>query len=136
MDELINQLAAKLGIDPATARTAVNKVMGLIKENAGDGAFSQLAAKVPGAAEAAAEGTAPAESGGLLGKMAGMASGMLGGSAGQSLEVGAALSESGIEADKVGDFVATIIAFLKEKAGAEVIDQILQKFPILKQLMG
>ncbi|QDT06182.1 hypothetical protein K227x_45900 [Rubripirellula lacrimiformis] len=142
MDELIQQLISKLGIDESVANAATGKAMAMVKEHAGDELFGKIAAAVPGAVESAAAGSqdaaggAAASGGGMLGKLAGMASSALGGSAGGGLELGAALSGAGLDSDKMGGFVSMVIAFLKEKAGDEVMEQVLNKFPMLKTLLG
>lgn len=73
---------------------------------------------------------------GMLGKLAGMASAALGGSAGGGLEMASALTKTGVTSDQLGEFVTTVVNFLKEKAGKDVVDQVLAKFPMLKTLLG
>ncbi|TWU60593.1 hypothetical protein Poly51_08710 [Rubripirellula tenax] len=142
MDELIAQLTSKLGIDESVANAATGKAMALVKQHAGDELFGKIASAIPGAVESAATGASDAGSdaasggAGMLGKLAGMASSALGGSAGGGLELGAALTGAGLEPDKMGGFVSMIVGFLKEKAGAEVMDQVMAKFPMLKTLLG
>lgn len=140
MDELIAQLTSKLGIDDSIAKAATGKAMAMVKEHAGDDLFGQIADKVPGAADMAQQGVSSsggsASGGGMLGKLAGMASSALGGSAGGGIELGAALSETGLKTDQMGGFVSMIVDFLKEKAGDQVMDQVLAKFPMLKSLLG
>ena len=136
VDELISQLTDKLGLDPGVAQTATQKAMSMIKENAGDDLFSQISGAVPGAEEAASAEPAPTSGGGMLGKLAGMASGALGGNAGSGLEMASALTSSGLKTDQVGGFMQTLIGFIKDKAGDSVVDQLLGKFPMLKQLIG
>ena len=138
MDELIQQLTAKLGIDESVATNATGKAMALVKEHAGSDLFDKISSAIPGASEAAKQGgeAAASDGGGMLGKLAGMASEALGGSAGGGLELGAALSGAGLDSDQIGSFVSMIIEFLKDKVGDEVMDQVLGKFPLLKTLMG
>ncbi len=138
MDELIEQLTSKLGIDPSVASAATDKAMALVKQHAGDDLFSKISAAIPGATEAAQQGASAeaSDAGGMLGKLAGMASSALGGSAGGGLELGAALSSAGLDADKMGGFVAMIIEFLKDKVGDDVMEQVIAKFPMLKTLLG
>ncbi len=142
MDELIQQLTSKLGIDASVATAATGKAMAMVKEHAGDDLFNKISAAVPGVGEAAQQAAeepataAAAGGGGMLGKLAGMASGVLGGSAGSGLEMGAALSAAGLQTDQISGFASTIVAFLKEKVGDEVMDQILSKVPMLKSLIG
>jgi len=141
MDELIQQLTSKFGIDASVATAATGKAMAMVKEYAGDDLFDKVSAAVPGVSEAAQQAAeAPAEAaaagGGLLGKLAGMASNALGGSAGSGLELGAMLSSAGLQTDQISGFVSTIVDFLKEKVGDDVVDQILSKVPMLKSLIG
>lgn len=142
MDELIQQLTNKLGIDASVATAATGKAMALVKEHAGDDLFEKISAAIPGASESAQQGAAEpvaaAENsgGGMLGKLAGMASSALGSSAGGGLEIGAALGAAGLPTNQMGDFVTTLVAFLKDKLGDEVTEQILGKFPMLKSLLS
>ncbi len=140
MDELIQQLVDKLGIDPGTANAATGKAMALVKEHSGEDLFSKISAAIPGAAsaaEGAADTTSGAtEGGGLLGSVASMASNLLGGSGGDAVGLASTLGASGLKADQIGGFVSTIVEFLKEKLGEETTDQILAKVPMLKSLLG
>jgi len=141
MDELIQKLTNQLGIDASVANNATGKVMAMVKQHAGDDLFAKITAAVPGASESAEQGAvepaaASAGGGGMFGKLAGMASGALGGSGGGGLELGAALSSAGLDPSQLGGFVSTVVTFLKEKVGDDVMDQILAKFPVLKGLLG
>lgn len=140
MDELIAQLTSKLGIDESVASAATGKAMAMVKEHAGDDLFSKISSAVPGADNIAAEGAAPAEEaeggGGMLGALAGMASSALGGSAGEAMGLASSLGDAGLEAGQVGGFASTLMDFLKDKVGDEVLEQILAKVPMLKSLMG
>ena len=140
MDELIQQLTSKLGIDASIANAATGKAMAAVKEHAGDDLFGKISGAVPGIAEAAeAAGSEPAaaeEGGGMLGSLTGMASGLLGGSAGDAMGLASSLSSSGLGADQMGGFASTIVEFLKAKVGDDVMDQVLDKVPMLKGLLG
>lgn len=142
MDELIQQLIDKLGIDQDTATSATNKAMALVKQQAGDDLFSKISGAIPGAGEAAdaGGGDEPSEDstggGGLLGSIAGMASGVLGGSGSDAVGLASALGATGLSTDQLGGFVTTVIEFLKDKLGDETVDQLLAKVPMLKMLVG
>lgn len=139
MDELIKQLTSQLGIDESIANAATSKAAALVKEHAGDDLFSQLAGSVPGlqqAAEQPAADSEPAGGGGMFGKLASMASDAIGGDAGGGLELGAALTSAGLDSGQIGGFVKMLLDFLRDKAGDAVMDQVLAKFPMLKQLLG
>ena len=139
MDELIQQLTSKLGIDASVAKDATEKAMAMVKQHAGDDIFNKISSAIPGASEAASQGAAPAaeaSGGAMLGKLARMASSVLGGSAGGGLELASSLTSAGVGTDKLGSFVSMLVEFIKEKAGKEVVDQVLAKFPMLKTLVG
>lgn len=141
MDELIEQLTSKLGIDSSVANAGVSKTMAMLKDQAGDDLFGKISGMIPGAAEAAdadpgVASAGAADGGGMLGKLAGMASAALGGQAGGGLEMASALASTGIDAEKLGPFITMVVEFLKDKLGDDVLDEILSKFPMLKTLLG
>jgi len=138
MDELIQQLTAKLGIDASVAQSASNKAFSVIRERAGEDLFSSIASAIPNAEAAAEAGAAEpvAAGGGMLGKLAAAASGALGGSAGGAVEFGAALSSTGLDTSQFGAFAETILDFIKDKAGESVVGKLLDEVPMLKSLIG
>lgn len=138
MDELLQQLTDRLGIDTSTAKSVTAKTMKMLEENVGGDLFSKISSAVPGLTDLIAGDSDPAEEsagGGLLGKLGGLASSVLGDRVGNGLELGTILSKAGIGSDKFGDFVETIVDFIREKAGADVLDQIFEKVPMLKSLL-
>jgi hypothetical protein len=141
MDELIEQLTTKLGIDAETARDASSKAMALLKDNVGDDLFAKISAAIPGSSESAAVGAEASTAGdggkgGLLGSIADMASGVLGGSVKDAADLASSLGDSGLSTDQIGSFVTTILEFLRDKLGDETVDQLLAKVPMLKSLVG
>ncbi|MEZ6089792.1 MAG: DUF2780 domain-containing protein [Pirellulaceae bacterium] len=140
MDELLHQLSDRLGIDLSTAQGVTGKAMSMIKQNVDASTYRQLSSSIPGLDSIIrAEETQTSDTGGgggLMGKLAGMASSMLGGSAGNALEMGAALTAKGLPTDKLGEFVQMLIAFIKDKAGDSVLEQVYAKYPMLKSLLG
>jgi len=134
MDELIKQLTSQIGIDASTANQAVGAVMSLLKKEGGDDLFGKIAAAIPGAQVAAETTPAPTESGGGAGLL-GPVMGMLGGSAGKGLALATALKGLGIDERKVGSFATIVIDFIKQKAGADVVSQLIAKLPMLKSLL-
>ncbi|HBJ33922.1 MAG TPA: hypothetical protein DDZ51_03980 [Planctomycetaceae bacterium] len=135
MDELIKQLTSQIGIDKSVAGQAVGTVMSLLKKEGGDDLFSKIAAAIPGAQAAADTSPSPTESaggGGLLGSVMGM----LGGSAGKGLALAASLKGLGISEDKLGSFATIVLDYIKQKAGPDVVNQLVAKLPMLKALLG
>ena len=136
MDELIQLLTSRLGIDSSVAKGAIGKVMAMVKEKSGDDLFAKISDAIPGLGEAAEQGAADdgGGGGGMLGKLAGMASGAIGGSAGDGLELGKSLQGEGLSMDQFGGFASTVIEFLKDKVGDDLLNQILEQVPMLKSL--
>ena len=140
MDELIKQLTGKFGVDASTATNLTAKTMEVVKENVGSELFSKISAAVPGlgdmlAGDAEGAPSKPASSGGLMGMVTGLATSFLGKKAGSGLELGNILANAGISSDKLGGFLETIVEFIREKAGNEIVEQVLEKVPMLKALM-
>ena len=135
MDELIKQLTARIGVDSGTANQAVASVMSLLKKEGGDELFAKIAAAIPGA-NAAADSTPDPTTMGGGSVLFGSVMGMLGGSAGKGVALAAALKTIGIGEDKLPEFASTVVNFVKEKVGPDVVQQVLAKLPMLKQFVG
>ena len=50
--------------------------------------------------------------------------------------MGTTLTEAGLKPENLGGFLAMSIDFIKDKAGTEVMDPVLEKYPILKTLLS
>ena len=139
MQELIQQLTEKFGVSAEGGQSIVSGVLKLVGDNASSEDFGALVDKVPGAkelAEAGAKSEGEAESGGLLGSITSMASSALGGEAGSAIELTSVLKSAGVDLDQAGPIVQTIVSFLQEKAGGELVEKILGQLPQLKKLLG
>lgn len=135
MDELIKLISSRLGIDPATAKAAVSRLLALLKSQVGPQLFGHVSGAVAGADQAAEEAPEPAAGDGMLGKFTSTVSSMLGGKSGAGVEIASALASSGIDMDKIGPLIQTVFEFLREKLGDDVVNQILAKLPMLKPFL-
>jgi hypothetical protein len=134
MQEFIQIAVKQLGISEDTATSATGAVLNLLNQKAGDEVTSGLMSKLPGAEallSASSSGSSSAGSGGLLGGLGSMLGGKLGGAAGAL----AALQGSGLDSSQMGSFVTMLVEFVKQKAGTEVVDGLLEKVPDLKGLL-
>jgi len=127
MEDFIKMATSQLGIGESTTRSATGGILGMLKGQLGDGVFSQIAEKLPGAdalvSEAAESGgEAAAEGGGMLGGLVGKAASMLGG--GGAAEALGALSSSGLDASQSGSFLTMFVEFVKDKVGDDLWKQI------------
>jgi hypothetical protein len=132
MDELIKQIATKFGIPESVAQQAVGMLMSFLKKEGSSELFGQIAAAIPGANQAADQAPEPQEAAGLLGKVAGM----LGGTTGKGAALASALTNTGLNSDQLAGFGEVVINFIKEKAGPQVVDQLLSQVPMLKSLLS
>jgi hypothetical protein len=150
IDQFIQQATQQLGISSDQAKSATGGVLGMIKQHAPAGDFSQLLSKVPGAEQLVnqfgnqAAGGAPggAGGGGGLGGLMSMASGLLGGgksSGGGGLGDVAGLmgmlSSNGLSADKGMNFASMLLGFLKQQGGSDLLGSVLKNVPGLSSML-
>src|ERR1700691_4435735 len=116
MDELIGRLVADIGLDRATAETAVGIILDfLVKEGPAD-KVQPLLAKLPGA-EA------------LIQRAAGEGGGGMGGVMGAGMR----LMSAGLSMGQVQSVTRTVIAYTREKAGEDAVGEIVAAIPGLAQ---
>lgn len=137
MDDILSQLAERLGILPGQAATGAGALLNLIRESASRVDFEQLLKAVPEAsswmgtaATAAAQGGAAA-GGGLVGGVAGLIGG-LAGSAGGLLS---ALAQSGLSPETATRFVPELLGLLRER-DPELVQRLAGSVPFLKDILS
>jgi hypothetical protein len=167
--DLIDNLAAQLGVDPNQAQAVAGAVLGQVRSQVADSdeqAAAQLGAAVPelgdwqsqaasmlgGAGGNEALGNllgglsgSGGGGGGLLGNLAAAAGSGLGNDlveafageeAAQQAQVVALLGQLGIGADKATLVVPTLLDFLRERLGADLLEQVLKYAPMLAAAVG
>ncbi len=138
MEELIVNIAGKFGIDQAMAEKAVGILMSLVRNNADEGAVSQLFDQLPGASDLAEKYAADAEGGsggGLMGKLGGL----LGGNMGAAMGALGALKSTGLDMDQIKGVGSEVFEYAREKADTDlandVIKQVAGNIPGLDKLL-
>ena len=130
MNELVTRVAENVGIEPATAEKAVGMILGFLQREAADGPVAQMIESIPGATDLIAqyngEGTG---GGGLLG---GLMSAIGGGGV---MALGQQLMSQGLGMGEITGLAKETIAFAKEKAGADVVDEVVASVPGLSQFV-
>jgi len=115
MDELIGRLVANLGVDRATAETAVSIILDfLVKEGPAD-KVRALLAKLPGAEELVQK----AASAGAGGPSVGV--GVLG--------AGMRLMAAGLSMEQVQTVARDVIAYAREQAGEDAVGAVVAAIP-------
>lgn len=119
MDELIEQLAGKVGIDKAVAEKTVGIILGFLRNEGPADKVQALIDKIPGA-EAA---IAASNSGGGL-------SGLLGGGL---MALGGKLMGLGLGMGEIQSIARELFKFGREKIGADEMGEIIAGTPGLSQ---
>ena len=134
IEQLVSQIATKVGIPESMARQGVGVVLGLLKKDGDPGAVGELFAKVPGAeglAEQYADG-AKASAGGPMGGLMGRLGGMLGGKAGSSMSALAAFQQTGLSPEQGKQMLPIAKDFLSQHADEATVQRALGSVPALK----
>lgn len=130
MQELINSVAEKVGLDPALAEKAIGMIIGFLQKNGPEGAVSAMMENMPGAAELAAT-HAPAEGGGgLLGGLMGMMGG-----GGSVMALGQQLMSEGVSMGQIGALSKEVFTYAQSQVGEEKMGEIVASIPGLSQFV-
>jgi hypothetical protein len=142
--DLIGSVASQLGIDPATAQSAVGSVLGALKQAAPPETFAEVEDKVPETSQWLAAAPAGGGGGGGLGDLLGGAINSLdgGGSGGAGLGgllgglgglagVVSALGKLGLSPESLGKLVPLVLQFLKSRAGEGLVAKLVAAVPAL-----
>ncbi len=127
MEELIGRLVDRVGIDPALAQKAIEIIMNFLQSAGPEDKVQELLAAIPGAQDLVQQASS---GGGGLG-------GMLGGLGNMMGAMGAMneLTSAGLDTGQVQSVTKEVIAFAREKAGPDVVDEIIGSIPGLGQFM-
>lgn len=125
MDELIARLTDAAGIDQSTAQKAIEIILGFLKQSGPGDKVQELLAAIPGAEDAVAD-VDGGRGGGILGGMGGMMGAM--GAMNQ-------LSSAGLNTGQVQSVAREIVGFAREKAGDDVVDEVISSIPGLSQFV-
>lgn len=131
MEELLGNIVEKTGLDQDTAREAVAIILGFLSKNGPQERMQQIFEALPGAeALVAAKDAADASQGsGLLGGLSSMMPGM------GAMAALNELTSAGLDMDQVQSVVRQLVDIAKEKAGDEVVEDVISKIPGLNQLV-
>jgi hypothetical protein len=120
MDELVDRLVARVGIDRATAVKAIGIILGFLRSDGPSDKVEAIIAALPGASDAIA-----ATRGGAFG-------GLMGGGI---MAVGSKLAAIGLSMDQIKRVAREIFAFGTEKIGPDAMNEIVGATPGLSQFV-
>lgn len=150
MEELIGRITQSVGIDESTAQTAIGVILGFLNREGPSDAVGQLFAAIPGAEDliaGLADGAGDDSGGGLggalggllggsgggLGGLAGAVGGLMGGQGGGLMAAAGELMGAGLDMDQIQGTTQEIVGFAREKAGDELVGQVLSQIPGMDQ---
>lgn len=126
MEELIARIVANVGIDDSTAHKAVRIILSFLYQQGDREKVTALAASIPGAAEYI-EDSDP-DSSATLGGLGGL----MGGGA---MEVLGKLQAIGLGMGDIQGVTKETVDFAREKAGADVVNDVVASIPGLGQFV-
>ncbi|OJU02299.1 MAG: hypothetical protein BGN83_13235 [Rhizobium sp. 63-7] len=131
MNELVTQIADKIGIEPALAEKALGMMLGFLQREADDGAVARMIEAIPGGPDLVARFNGEsAGGGGLLGSVMSA----LGGGGGV-MGLGQQLMSEGLGMGEITALARETIAAAKQYAGDDVVDQVVSSVPGLSQFV-
>ncbi|MFC0806741.1 hypothetical protein ACFHWW_14860 [Ensifer sp. P24N7] len=130
MSELVTRVAENVGIETATAEKAVGMILGFLQREAAEGPVAQMIEAIPGAPELVAQYNGEGSGGGGL--LGGLMSAIGGGGV---MALGQQLMSQGLGMGEITALAKETIAFAKEKAGEEVVDEVVASVPGLSQFV-
>ncbi len=132
MNELVTRVAENVGIDPATAEKAIGMMLGFLQREAADGPIAKMIEAIPGAEALVAQynGEGTGGGGGLLGGLLNAV-----GAGGGVMALGQQLMSQGLGMGEITALAKETIGYAKEKAGADVVDEVVASVPGLSQFV-
>lgn len=132
MNEVVDQIAAKVGIAPDVAERAVGMMLGFLQREAPDGPVSKMITSIPGASDLVAQFNG-AETGGGGGLLGGLMSAV--GAGGGIMALGQQLMSEGLGMGEISSLAKETIAVARQHAGDEVVDEVVGSIPGLGQFI-
>jgi len=130
MSELVTRVVENVGIEPATAEKAVGMILGFLQREAADGPVARMIESIPGAPELVAQYSGEGGNGGGL--IGGLMSAIGGGGV---MALGQQLMSEGLGMGEITALAKETIAYAKEQAGEEVVDEVVASVPGLSQFV-
>jgi hypothetical protein len=127
MEDLIARIAAAAGVEPEIAKKSVETILAFLRKEGPKAEVDALFAAVPGAAEGA--DAASGESGG------GALNGLIGATGGGLVGLAGRLTALGLGMDEMQTIGRQVFAYVREKAGDEVVGQVAAAIPGLAQFL-
>ena len=131
VQQVVDAVAAKAGLDPAAAERAAGTILSVIQQEVDPSVAASLFAKLPGAAELASANAVNPSSGGVLGSLA---TSFLGNKGGILAAGFTQLEASGLSLVQIKDAATAILSYIRTSAGSDLAKQVAESLPgLMKQ---
>jgi hypothetical protein len=127
MEDLIARIAAAAGVEPEIAKKSVEMILAFLRKEGPQAEVDALFAAVPGAAEAADAASGENGGGALNGLLGAMGSGIVG--------LAGGLTSLGLGMGEMQIIGRQVFAYVREKAGDELVGQVAAAIPGLTQFL-
>jgi hypothetical protein len=131
MNEIVDQIAARVGIPSEVAEKALGMMLGFLQREAADGPVAKMIEAIPGASDLVAQYNGAGESGG--GGLLGSIMGALGG--GGIMALGQQLMSEGLGMGEITSLAKETLAIAEQHAGKDVVDEVVASVPGLSQFV-
>ena len=126
IQDFVDSIATKAGVDPATAETAIGTILSAIQQEGDATKVGQLFNQIPGAADLAQKHAVVVGSGGgVLGTLSGLAGSVVGKDAGVMVAAIGQLEETNLTMEQIKKIGTAVLSYLKESANPALAKNIM-----------
>ena len=137
IQDFVDSIATKAGVDPATAETAIGTILSAIQQEGDATKVGQLFNQIPGAADLAQKHAVVVGSGGgVLGSLSGLASSVAGKDAGVLVAAIGQLEETNLTMEQIKKIGTAVLSYLKESANPALAKEVVDSIPSLRERFG
>jgi hypothetical protein len=137
IQDFVDAIATKAGIDPATAETAIGTILSAIQQEGDTAKVGQLFNQIPGAADLAQKHAVVVGSGGgVLGSLSGLASNVAGKDAGVLVAAIGQLEATNLSLAQIKNIGTAVLSYIKENANPALAKEVVDSIPSLRERFG
>src|SRR5262249_43452714 len=136
IQDFVDSIATKAGVDTATAETAVGTILSAVQQEGDSTKVGELFNQIPGAADLAQKHAVVIGGGGMLGSLSGLASSVVGKDAGVIVAAIGQLEETNLTMEQIKKIGSALLAYLKQSGDPAVAKQVVDSIPSLREHFG
>ena len=136
IQDFVDSVATKAGVDASTAETAVGTILSAIQQEGNSTKVGELFNQIPGAADLAQKHAVVIGGGGMLGSLSGLASSVVGKDAGVLVAAIGQLEEANLTMEQIKKIGTALLSYLKESANPALAKEVVDSIPSLRERFG